>query len=233
MGSCAYGLALGRSLALDAVPLFPLQDAEGQPRRGAVARALRAARARRRAHRHYRQCPLHRPQRHPPAGRGAGPRCETSTEPAASGEAQPLLRMPPVQRFSRADRSDSRAARRDRRPRRARTSRANPRSGGGDAALRRPHRILGERRLRPRHCRPCRDPARELPRAHAEPPHGTRGSREAAQLVLHRAPHRPPRGGGGAGPAQSVGGARAGIIAIARRRPSSPPARPKRGRERC
>ena len=44
-------------------------------------------------------------------------------EPAAAGEAQPLLRMPHVQRFPRAGAGDQRAARGDRSARRARPSR--------------------------------------------------------------------------------------------------------------
>ena len=109
---------------------------------------------------------VHWPERRTARRRGSGAQCRRQgAKPAATGAAQPLLRVPVVQRFSRARGGDQRKARGHRRPGRARSSRPDPRSRRGDAALRRPHRVCRERRPGPRHRRPRRELARAATRS--------------------------------------------------------------------
>ena len=163
MGGGAHGLALGRSLALDAVPLAPRR---GLPRKAAPwcsrlrLPSFSPAAASASASLADRPSPAAPP-------RAASPRSsmgDTSEGRACrrNGKTQPLLRVPSVQRFPRAGRGDRRADRGDRGARRARPSHPDPRSGRRDASLRGPHRIRRERRPRPRDRRPRRDLARAL-----------------------------------------------------------------------
>ena len=87
--------------AVDAVPLVAVQDHQGEPLRGARACACRASLPWRRARRRAWRSALYRPRCRAPRRRGAVGRHQRG-EPAAQRQAEPLLRMPLVQRFPRA-----------------------------------------------------------------------------------------------------------------------------------